>query len=385
MTDAISIRKGTSRLRDPELAAAELFAALDQPDIQLVVFYCAADFDLPALAKALHSRFHTINIVGCTTAGEITPQGYLAGALTGFSLAAPTVDVAMQAIPLDPFDSVSTGTTVTALIKQLGSRNGLPPGATDTFAFLLIDGLAMQEELVVSCIHQQLQGIDMIGGSAADDTRFAATYVYHNGQFRQNIAVLTLVRSDLPFVAFRTQHFTRSNKRMVVTRADPAKRLVFEINGRPAGREFARLVDLNLTELTPQIFATHPVVVRVGGQYFVRSIGMVNPDESLTFFCAIDEGIVLTIAKGVDMVENLEQAFDEVRAKLGEPLLVLGCDCVLRRLETEREDIKDRIGAIFAANNVVGFATYGEQFNSMHVNQTFTGIAIGRRASDAGN
>jgi hypothetical protein len=197
--------------------------------------------------------------------------------------------------------------------------------------------------------------------------------------------VLTLVRSDLPFVAFRTQHFTRSNKRMVVTRADPAKRLVFEINGRPAGREFARLVDLNLTELTPQIFATHPVVVRVGGQYFVRSIGMVNPDESLTFFCAIDEGIVLTIAKGVDMVENLEQAFDEVRAKLGEPLLVLGCDCVLRRLETEREDIKDRIGAIFAANNVVGFATYGEQFNSMHVNQTFTGIAIGRRASDAGN
>jgi len=29
---------------------------------------------------------------------------------------------------------------------------------------------------------------------------------------------------------------------------------------------------------------------------------------------------------------------------------------------------------------VIGFATYGEQFNSMHVNQTFTGIAIGHRA-----
>jgi hypothetical protein len=49
----------------------------------------------------------------------------------------------------------------------------------------------------------------------------------------------------------------------------------------------------------------------------------------------------------------------------------------LRRLETEREGIKDQIGAIFAANNVIGFATYGEQFNAMHVNQTFTGIAIG--------
>ena len=32
---------------------------------------------------------------------------------------------------------------------------------------------------------------------------------------------------------------------------------------------------------------------------------------------------------------------------------------------------------IFAENNVVGFSTYGEQFEAMHVNQTFTGVAIG--------
>jgi hypothetical protein len=27
--------------------------------------------------------------------------------------------------------------------------------------------------------------------------------------------------------------------------------------------------------------------------------------------------------------------------------------------------------------NVIGFCTYGEQINAVHVNQTFTGIAIG--------
>jgi hypothetical protein len=191
------------------------------------------------------------------------------------------------------------------------------------------------------------------------------------------VALLNLVRTDLPFLAFRTQHFVHSDQRMVVTRADPARRIVQQINGRPAAREFARLLGLEIAALTPMIFATHPVVVRAGGQYYVRSIARVNPDESLTFFCAIDEGIVLTIARGVDMVGNLQQAFDAVRAAIGRPQLVLGCDCILRRLETEREGIKERVGAIFAANNVVGFATYGEQFNSMHVNQTFTGIAIG--------
>ncbi len=184
------------------------------------------------------------------------------------------------------------------MIEGFGNRDSLPPSESDTFAFFLIDGLAMQEELVVSCVYQNLQGIELVGGSAGDDTRFGATHLYHHGRFHRNIALLTLVRTKLPFKAFRTQHFVHSEKRMVVTRADTANRVVHEINGKPAAREFARLVGLQMTELTPMIFATHPVVVRIGGQYFVRSIAKVNEDESLTFFCAIDEGIVLTIAKG---------------------------------------------------------------------------------------
>jgi hypothetical protein len=377
---SLSIRKGTTQTRDPAKAAQELYEALYQPDIKFAVFYCAADFDLPALASEMHKRFGDINLIGCTTAGEITPQGYLAGALTGVSIASPRMDAATQLIPLEPFDSIAAGTSVTTLVQGLGTRDGLPAGPTDTFGFMLIDGLAMQEEQVVSCIHQNLHGIELIGGSAADDTRFGSTHLYYGGKFHRNIALLSVVRSDLPFIAFRTQHFVHSPQRMVVTKADPATRVVKEINGLPAAREYARLLGMQIAELTPLIFATHPVVVRIGGQYFVRSIAKVNPDESLSFFCAIDEGIVLTIAKGVDMVENLQQAFDQVRSAIGEPELVLGCDCILRRLETERSGIKDRIGEIFAANNVIGFATYGEQYNAMHVNQTFTGIAIGQRA-----
>ncbi len=379
MSSSLSIRKGTSQARDPAQAAQDLYAALYQPDIKLAVFYCSADADLPALATELHKRFGDINLIGCTTAGEITPQGYLVGSLTGVSLASPTMDVAIQAINLEGFNSDANGVAVTNLLKQLGRRDGLPASATDTFAFLLIDGLAMQEEQVVGCVHQHLLGIELIGGSAADGTRFGATHLYHNGRFQQSLALLSVVRSDLPFMAFRTQHFVKSSTRMVVTKADPARRVVYEINGLPAAGEFARLVSVPISDLSPLVFATHPMVVRVGGQDFVRSIAKVNDDSSLTFLCAIDEGIVLTIAQGVDMVKNLQEAFDQVRSTLGEPLLVLGCDCILRRLETERSGIKDEIGAIFSANNVIGFATYGEQFNAMHVNQTFTGIAIGGR------
>jgi hypothetical protein len=377
MSQPLSIRKGTSQARDPEVAARELHAAIDQPGIKLAVFYVAPDFDLPALATALDARFKGVNLIGCTTAGEITPQGYLAGSLTGFSIASSDLDAVTQLIGLSPFDSVATGAVVAQLPAKLRGDDGLPATAADTFAFMLIDGLAMQEELVVSCVYAALQGIELIGGSAADDTRFGSTHIYHEGRFHQGAALVTLVRTGLPFTSFRAQHFRQSGKRMVVTNADPSRRVVTEINGMPAAREYARLLGLEVQELTPMIFACHPVVVRIGGQYFVRSIAKVNEDQSLSFFCAIDNGIVLTIAEGVDMVENLRQAFDDVRRAVGPPQIVFGCDCILRRLETERTGIKERIGEIFVENNVVGFATYGEQFNSMHINQTFAGIAIG--------
>jgi len=37
----------------------------------------------------------------------------------------------------------------------------------------------------------------------------------------------------------------------VVTEADPAKRIVKEINGLPAAEEYARLVGVDVHELTP--------------------------------------------------------------------------------------------------------------------------------------
>ena len=168
---SLSIRKGTSQSRDPVHAARELFDAIHQPDIRFAVFYCAPDFDLIALAAELHQRFGDIPMIGCTSAGEITPEGYLAGALTGFSLASPELDAAVECLPLDPFESNTARERVQALVQRLGEREGLPPNATDTFGFMLIDGLAMQEEMVVSCVHSALQGIELIGGSAADDTR----------------------------------------------------------------------------------------------------------------------------------------------------------------------------------------------------------------------
>jgi hypothetical protein len=76
-------------------------------------------------------------------------------------------------------------------------------------------------------------------------------------------------------------------------------------------------------------------------------------------------------------VEDLENLFARLNREVGKADLIIGCDCVLRNLEIEQRQQKRVVSDLFVRNGVVGFCTYGEQFNSMHVNQTFTGIAIG--------
>ena len=134
-------------------------------------------------------------------------------------------------------------------------------------------------------------------------------------------------------------------------------------------------------DLGPFSFASYPLVVKVGGDYYCRSIRNMNPDGSLTFFCAIDEGLVFTVARAQDMVNSAEQTLHEIDTSLGGIDLVLGFDCILRRLDAENRQIRHQVDKLYRKYNVVGFHTYGEQFNAMHLNQTLTGIAFGARAT----
>lgn len=368
---------GSTTSVDAGLAAAELKAMIGQPQPACHLVFCSAHHDPRVLGPALGRQFGDAVTVGCSTAGEIGPRGYVLGSLTGISLPAKDFTVAVGVIgDVSRFDLDRSRERVADLLVRL-SAAAPSPLVGSSFALLLIDGMCGHEEWVVSAIADMLGDIPLFGGSAGDGLRFGATYVYGNGAFHADAAVLLIVHTRCPFTTFYTQHFASTSRKMVVTAADPSARMVTEINGEPAAEEYARLVGLEPDRLTPMIFAAHPVVVRIGGQYYVRSIQKVNPDGSLSFFCAIDEGIVLTVAEGLDILGCLNGAFDQVRRKVGPPQLVIGCDCILRRLEIERKGLTSAVSYVLSANRVIGFNTYGEQINAMHVNQTLTGVAIG--------
>ncbi|MGE3872352.1 MAG: nitric oxide-sensing protein NosP [Parvibaculaceae bacterium] len=372
-------RRGFSAAPEPVAAVRELARQIGQPDMALVVFFASPSYDRARLAEAIEAEMPGVEVIGCTTAGEITSEGYRENTITGVSFGSADYKAGIRLIRgLDRFRMEEGSHVVQELLADLGkgplTARSVPH---QVFGMLLIDGMSRQEEMVVSSISRFLDPVPLFGGSAGDGLDFGVTWVFADGAFHTNAAVLALIETNHPFSVFKLDHFRPTDKKMVVTEADPARRLVMEINAEPAAPAYAKMVGIDEHELNPMTFAAYPLVVRVGGEYHVRSIQKVEEDGSLRFYCGIDEGLVLTVADGDDIASNLDQVLTRVAAELGPVDLILGFDCILRRLEAEQKQKSLEVSRVLKRHGVVGFNTYGEQYRSMHVNQTFTGVAIG--------
>lgn len=371
------ILRGHSCLTDAAAAVAEFHTQVAQDELEIVIFFCSSKYDLNVIASEMNRLFAGVEVIGCTTAGEIGSCGYESFSLSGTSFnRASATALSCRIGDLGNF-SMTRGYESTSELWAHMKEKVPEASPRNTFALLLIDGLSVREEQVVRAVQSSLGGMSLIGGSAGDDSEFSQTWVFHKGAFHTNSAVLLLVCTPLHFMAFKTQHFVCEEERLVVTEADVTKRIVKEINGLPAAKEYARVIGLDADKLDSGSFASWPVVVVIDGTDYVRSIQQANPDGTLTFFCAIDEGLVLRVARGQDLLGNLKQALDEIREELGSPQIILSCDCILRNQEITQTGIKGAVGELLNQNNAVGFSTYGEQYGGVHVNQTFTAIAIG--------
>jgi len=367
----IQSKYASSESPDPIQAVAEFASQIGHEGIDTVIFFCSPDYDLDVLGRELKNAF-SCPCIGCTSSGQIGTEGFQHSGLLGLGLGESFRTRAFMIHPL------LNHTAVVADIAEEIRRDSETRPNLQRFGLLLVDGLSMAEERLVANLYQQIGNVPIIGGSAGDDLRFEKTYVYDgNGRFISDAAVFAVVETNSPISTFKVQHFEASEVELVITEADPEKRLILEINGEPAAQVYAQALGLTVHELTPTVFSRNPLVLSFGDEPYVRSILRWNQDLSLTCYCAIEEGLIVSIGKAEDPVQTFKQAFAKVRETIPDPTVIIGCDCILRRLQFEQEGLEQQIGSIMMQNRVVGFSTYGEQYNGLHMNQTFTGVAIG--------
>ena len=369
----------SSHSEDPRTAMEEIMRQIGDDPLAGLLIFCSHRYDRDALARAINLNSEGLPVIGCTSSGELTEAGYDQDSLTCIGFPRSAFHFVSHCFDdVENFDPVSAREAIRALAaiadrdsRQLGEK-------INHVALFLVDGLSHREELLTMTIQDALGDIPLIGGSSGDGLAFRETAIFDGGRFHQRAGVVAILSSARPMHVFKSQHYQPGASKMVVTGAISQDRIVTEINAEPAAAEYLRLAGHAGEALGVEFYAAHPPMVRAGGEYHVRSIQSANPDGSLSFYCAIDEGIVLTIGEPLDRIACMEKLFAKIRDQIGNVDRILAFDCVLNRIDAEQRQISRDVSKLYSEHRVVGFNTYGEQYHALHVNQTFSGLAIGR-------
>ena len=376
----MKVLQGSSIKPDAGDAVAEALAAIpvsaQPPD---VVFAFASTRQEPLrVVSLLKERFPTSLVVGCTTAGELMGAEHTTGGLVVSALWSPEVTWSCGVVrDIGAFDEIAAAALAEQLLADLGTTRS-DADARKHFCLAFMDGLSMKEERVSSCMAEALEGLPLIGGSSGDDLAFVATYVFVNGEALTNAAVFVMGESRHPFTVVKHQHFTTTPQQLVITRADVAERRVYEMDGRPALETYAHALGMRPEEVTRDIYFMHPLTFVSAGEIYVRSFKQIDPDGSIVFACGIEEGMVLSVGGHEDMEAALARDLDAQTAAHGTPDVFLACNCIFRALESTMRGAHSALGAVLQRNarHVIGFDTYGEQLNGLHMNQTLVGLGL---------
>lgn len=354
-------------------AVRALARALGPGPFALILLFASSQADLPRLIGTAAHVFSGTRIAGCSTVGEVTAGGYHTGQIVAFAF--PAQGFAAELLAIEHIDRLNTRDIVSQVLTARQSLGRRAEHYPQELALLLVDGFSGHEEVLIAALTGGLGHVPMIGGSAGDPDQFANSSVFAHGRVMKNAAVLCLLRSRCPFRSFSIDNTRPSLERMIVTAALPEKRIVTRINDEPAALEYARLLNRPVDQLSDNVFAMHPVLVRAGGRHHVRAIRSALPDHSLIFFGAVAEGMILTIAYSENIAEHLSGNLTQLASPIA-PSITLGFDCFFRRVDAEGRQQGAEVSRILDAHRVVGFSSFGEQFGGLHVNQTLSGIAF---------
>lgn len=366
------VQVGRSDAPDALCAVQEAAASLTVADTCFVLAFVPDALNIETVVAALNAVMQGTPVFGCTTAGQITGDGYESDAL--LLLGFPRTNFRCASIlfkDIRPLSATQVASEAQRFVEKFQHT-----ARWNRLALLLADGLSKQEDLLVSTLESVLSDLPIFGGSAGDGLRFEQTFVLHEGRAHSNAAVLLLIETNLEFQGVGFDHFLPVGTPIIITDANPNERLVYEINGSPAALEYARLVGCRVDDLSPEVFAENPMLLQHHADHYVRAINDATEGHALSFLAAIDDGLILTLGRGREILETLTTGLSLHDKKGHAPDFILGFDCVLRRLEIEQKQLLHEVSRVLQARRVFGFNTYGEQQSGVHMNQTFVGVAF---------
>lgn len=382
----LMVHTGFSKNRNEKLAVAEALQQIRLDGLKCVLFFVSSHYDQKKISEAICAYaaedvlFHDVDFVGCTSAGEFTERGFREDSFTAMGFVSSGLSIGIgvgKQISEDPIGAAKGA--VEQACEQLGI-NVDDLNQPEYTGLVLIDGLQSVEEYVMLGLNKSARSLCVAGGSAGDDMDFSRTILHARGETYENAVVLLIFKTDMLVRLFQISSYLPTTKRLKVTKADFENRIVYELNGRPAADEYAHALGISTEALDADVFMNYPLALSLEEGYYIRSpLKVVAQERALMFFSHISEGTWVTIMHPGKIIAETRAVIQKIQQEIPYVSAVIAFNCILSYRQSAKEGNLDNLIRELRVAPLIGFNTYGEQYNGLHVNQTMTLIVFGNK------
>ncbi|WP_341529034.1 FIST N-terminal domain-containing protein [Nostoc sp. UHCC 0302] len=387
----LKVAVGHSEDPDSQSAIEEVLdqclTALTDTIPQAGLLFAAIDFEHTLILEAINEKFPGIELIGCTTDGEMSSiLGFQQDSLTLMLFCSDTVEIRA---------GVGYGTKENAIaaalaaVKQATQNINTPPKLCITLpASYTSDGSITSSDSILCGLDLALGSqVPIIGGMAGDQFRMQTTYQFCRTEVLTDALPVLIFAGNLQFSFGRGCGLQPIGHKSIVTKAHET--VLHEIDGKPALEFYRRY----LGDRLPSPENALAVYEQDSEYYYMRVPNSCNTETgSITFLCNIPEQAIVQVTEisrnqVIEAAENsLKIALENYPGTQPEAVLLFSCCCRRWILGTRaKEEFHLVKKALPKTTPICGFYSYGEfvplrlQGINYYHQETFVTLILGTK------
>lgn len=330
----------------------------------VLVFGSVKRFSEAKLTSFLKNRYPTAQIIGCTTSGEINPDGVFDDSL---QITAILWEKTMQKVAHVKMNGMQNSfETAAGIARQLKADNLRT-------VLVLSDGLNVNGSELLQGFQSVLGDTPIVGGMAGDSAAFVKTLQIFNDEISDNFVIAVgLYGKHLITASGALGGWKPYGPPRKITRSE--KNVVYEMDGKPALPLYRMYIGDQNSKGLPGSGLRFPFAIIEEGKRDVEKVRTLlaidSANNSLTFAGNVAEGETVRFCQTTHdrLVEGAGGAAHLVTGNLdtantNQPGLALCVSCVGRKL-VMADQIADEIKAVQQnlgpQTSLTGFYSYGE-------------------------
>ena len=345
-----------------------------------VFFYAAIKYNFEELSLAIKARFPNSEVIGASTAGEISSQGFLNDTILLTTMSDPRTKVKGVLVENGSTYPIASKKEIEKALSSIGIQCNNPNSHKDAFAIAYTNGVFNAEETVLSNFYSIIQNDNFMlaGGTAGFTGDTPKTYVSYNGKTTQDGAAMLFVKTQCRFDIRQEDIFNPTGKSFFVNESNPIKREITSFDGKPAKTSYAEKLGVSEAQAEGMTFE-NPFGRMMNGALHIVALAGFTPDKKITTFARVVPNSTLELMHIGNALEKADETCLGIKSVIPMPKFTLMMSCITRTMYFERERLSSKIIEKYQQTfpTFAGFSVYGEQLGKIHCNQTLVTVVMG--------